>query len=135
MQQLLKTIFVIICSLLLFAQSDDDDISFDDEIFDDEDVVDEPVLEKYVAGSTDDLGRLFDLEKRLLATLDAFMIRNAKTSLNPEVEKIQQFLVKYNIDGALLRSQVRRESEVFLLNYQSFCWMGKSSGKPVTPFN
>ena len=114
MQQLLKTIFVIICSLLLFAQSDDDDISFDDEIFDDEDVVDEPVLEKYVAGSTDDLGRLFDLEKRLLATLDAFMIRNAKTSLNPEVEKIQQFLVKYNIDGALLRSQVRRESEVFL---------------------
>jgi len=82
------------------------DTGYDDDDTDDDDVVREPPLEKFVAGSTDDLGRLFDLEKRLFKTLDEFMIKNGKTKLKDEVERIQTFLLKYQIDGSLLQSQV-----------------------------
>ena len=84
------------------------DTSYDDEdvINDDDDVARDPPLEKFVTGSTDDLGRLFDLEKKLFVVLDQFMIKNANTKLKDEVERIQTFLLKYQIDGSLLRSQV-----------------------------
>jgi hypothetical protein len=80
------------------------DVAFDDDNLDGEA---ELALEKYVAGATDDLGRVFDLEKQLLDILDKFMVSNAKTKLRPEVDKIQDFLIRNHIDGSLLRSQVR----------------------------
>ena len=80
--------------------------SYDDEGNDDDDVGGDPPLEKFVAGSTDDLGRLFDLEKKLFKALDEFMMKNANTKLKGEVERIQTFLLKHQIDGSLLQSQV-----------------------------
>ena len=98
-----RVVFVTIFSLAVAVKSD---MAYDEEIFDDENEPGELPLEKYVAGSTDDLGRLFDLEKGLFGALDEFMIKNANTKLKNEVERIQEFFVKYKIDGALLRSQV-----------------------------
>jgi hypothetical protein len=79
------------------------DIAYEDET--EEDSV--HVLEKYVAGSTDDLGRLFDLEKEVMASLDEFMLKNPKSD---DTEKIQKFYVANNMDTALLRSQVHIHS-------------------------
>ena len=82
------------------------DTSYDDEGNDDDDTGRDPPLEKFVAGSTDDLGRLFDLEKKLFKALDEFTMKNANTKLKYEVERIQTFLLKHQIDGSLLQSQV-----------------------------
>jgi hypothetical protein len=95
---------LVIIYFLSFSTVVNSDIAFEDELNDEE--ISEFVLEKYVAGSTDDLGRLFDLEKQLFSILDEFMIKNAKSDLNEEVFKLQEFFMKNNIDGALLRSQV-----------------------------
>ena len=83
------------------------DTSYDDEGDDDDgDAGRDPPLEKFVAGSTDDLGRLFDLEKKLFKALDEFTMKNANTKLKYEVERIQTFLLKHQIEGSLLQSQV-----------------------------
>jgi hypothetical protein len=100
----MATFIIVTLHLLALSSVVISDIAFEDEFNDEE--ISEFVMEKYVAGSTDDLGRLFDLEKQLFSILDEFMIKNAKSDLNEEVFKLQEFFMKNNIDGALLRSQV-----------------------------
>ena len=106
----LSIILLLICPLISIVIAD---IAYEDES--EEDAVN--VLEKYVAGSTDDLGRLFDLEKEVMASLDEFMLKNPKSE---DTEKIQNFYLANNIDTALLRSQVRIQTLLcqitFLLN-------------------
>ena len=77
-------------------------IDFDDEdIIDDED--DEGVIfEKFAAGATDDLGRLFGLEKQLLVSLDRCLVKAKKE----DIEKVQEFYAANKIDKDLLLRQV-----------------------------
>ena len=91
--------FVIVLLLLLhtvLAQ-----IDFDDEdIIDDED--DGVIFEKFAAGATDDLGRLFGLEKQLLVSLDRCLVKAKKE----DIEKVQEFYAANKIDKDLLLRQV-----------------------------
>ena len=91
--------FVIVLLLLLhtvLAQ-----IDFDDEdIIDDED--DGVIFEKFAAGATDDLGRLFGLEKQLLVSLDRCLVKAKKE----DIEKVQEFYAANEIDKDLLLRQV-----------------------------
>ena len=76
-------------------------IDFDDEdIIDDED--DGVIFEKFAAGATDDLGRLFGLEKQLLVSLDRCLVRAKKE----DIEKVQEFYAANKIDKDLLLRQV-----------------------------
>ena len=76
-------------------------IDFDDEdIIDDED--DGVIFEKFAAGATDDLGRLFGLEKQLLVSLDRCLVKAKKE----DIEKVQEFYAANKIDKDLLLRQV-----------------------------
>lgn len=81
MNRMCKYTFVLI-SLVIFDQTrgfDDYDVNHDEEDY----------LEKYVVGSTDDLGRLFELETKLIEKLLKF-IKDEKNKVSKEdVEKIQ----------------------------------------------
>ncbi len=99
MRRFSNLLLLLICTLISIVNAD---IEYEDE---DENSV--SVLEKYVAGSTDDLGRLFELEKDVMASLDEFMLKNAKSE---DTEKVQNFFQAHSIDTALLRSQVRMQT-------------------------
>ena len=91
--------FVIVLLLLLHIVLAR--IDFDDEdIIDDED--DGVIFEKFAAGATDDLGRLFGLEKQLLVSLDRCLVKAKKE----DIEKVQEFYAANKIDKDLLLRQV-----------------------------
>ena len=91
-----RFLFVI---ALLFVQTVLSQVAFDDDNLD---VEDDVIVEKFAAGSTDDLGRLFDLEKQLLASLDRGLVKAKKD----DIEKVKEFYVAYKIEKDLLLRQV-----------------------------
>ena len=88
-----RFLFVI---ALLFVQTVLSQVAFDDDNLD---VDDDVIFEKFAAGSTDDLGRLFDLEKQLLASLDWGLVKAKKDDIEKKgLECLALFLRLFRFD-------------------------------------